>query len=82
MLSCKQASRLISQSLDRPLDWRERLALKLHLALCDACRQFTRQLHWLRGALRHFAHQAENDEAVRLPAEANDRIRRTLHEHE
>ncbi len=78
MLSCKQASRLISQSLDRPLNWRERCGLKLHLALCDACRQFSRQLAWLRIALRRFTQQAADDENVRLPAEARERILQVL----
>lgn len=78
MLSCKQASRLVSQSLDRRLTWRERLGLKLHLAICDACRQFSRQLAWMRMALRHFAQRAESDEAVRLPAEARARIQKNL----
>ena len=82
MLSCKEASRLVSQSLDRRLGWRERCSLKLHLAICDACRQFSRQLQWLRGAWKHFARQAENDETVHLPAEASERIRSTLKEHE
>lgn len=82
MLSCKQASRLVSQSLDRRLNWRERLSLKLHLAICDACRQFSRQIGWMRTALRHFARLAESDETVRLPVEAGERIRQRLHEHE
>jgi len=82
MLNCKEASRLVSQSLDRRLNWRERCALKLHLAICDACRQFSRQLGWMRTALRRFAHMAENDESVHLPAEAGERIRKALHEHE
>lgn len=82
MLNCKQASRLVSQSLDRRLAWRERLSLRLHLAICEACRQFSRQLAGLRRALRHFAQQVENDETMRLPAAARERIRNALREHE
>jgi predicted anti-sigma-YlaC factor YlaD len=79
MLSCKEASRLVSQSQDRRLGWRERVALRLHLAVCDACREFSRQMAWLRQALRHFALRAEQDETVKLPAEAAARIRQVLH---
>jgi hypothetical protein len=49
-LSCKDASRLLSQSMDRKLSLAEQAKLRLHLALCDACRSFGRQLERLRQA--------------------------------
>jgi hypothetical protein len=52
MLTCKQASALVSQSLDRRLPWRQRAALRLHLLLCDACRRFKRQAEFLHAAVR------------------------------
>lgn len=51
MLSCREASRLQSDSLDRPLRLRERLALLLHLLLCRACTRAQRQLELLRTAM-------------------------------
>jgi len=50
-LSCREASRLLSQSMDRPLGLAERARLRLHLTLCDACRNFNRQLDFLRRAV-------------------------------
>lgn len=50
-LSCKEASRLISESMDRRLSFTERIALRLHVSVCDACSRFTRQLLFLRRAL-------------------------------
>ncbi|HXC41331.1 MAG TPA: zf-HC2 domain-containing protein [Burkholderiales bacterium] len=50
-LKCREASRLLSQAEDRQLGLSERLALRLHLGLCDACTQFSRQLGFLRRAL-------------------------------
>ena len=50
-LSCREASRLLSQSMDRPLGLGERLRLRVHLAVCDACSNFSRQLKILRRAL-------------------------------
>ncbi len=50
MLSCKQASALMSQSQDRKLTAGERWRLRLHLSLCTGCRQFDRQLTFLRAA--------------------------------
>jgi len=53
-LSCKEASRLISQGMDGRLSFPERIALRLHVGICDACTRFTRQVEFLRRALRAF----------------------------
>lgn len=51
-LSCKEASRLMSQSGDRELSAAERAALKAHLGICNACRVAAEQFEQLRRALR------------------------------
>lgn len=53
-LSCKEASRLISQQQDAALPLASRLLLRLHLLLCDACRNFQRQAMYLREAMRRY----------------------------
>ena len=60
VLSCKEASLLLSQAEDRRLSWLERLQLRLHLSLCDACTRFSRQIAFLRTALRRYASDAES----------------------
>ena len=52
MLTCKDASVLLSQAQDRPLDFRERIFLKLHLLICHGCSNFSRQLALIRTAVR------------------------------
>jgi anti-sigma factor RsiW len=51
-LSCKEASRLMSQAEDRELSPGERATLKAHLAICKACRVASEQLQQLRRALQ------------------------------
>ena len=51
-LSCRQASRLISMGLDRPLSQSEYVRLRVHLWLCGNCRQFSHQLTVLQQAAR------------------------------
>ena len=51
MITCKEASRLLSQAMDQKLPPWERARLRLHLAICDACTNFSRQLGLLRRAL-------------------------------
>ncbi len=53
-LSCKEASKLISDGLDRRLSVAERIALRLHVGICDACTRFTSQVQFLRSALKAF----------------------------
>ncbi len=54
-LSCKEASRLMSQRQDRDLTVGEKLALRAHLAICAACRNFDEQLAFLRRAVKRLA---------------------------
>jgi hypothetical protein len=55
MIDCKHAARLISRGLDERLLWRQRVALRLHLLICDACTNFNRQMRLLRQAMRRLA---------------------------
>jgi hypothetical protein len=79
MLNCQETSRLLSQGLDRPLMFRERLALRLHLLMCGACQRFARQLRYLRQAMADMEMQAIADDRIKLGEKARNRIRRILH---
>ncbi|WP_036300464.1 zf-HC2 domain-containing protein [Methylotenera sp. L2L1] len=74
MLTCKQASQLISQSLDRPLSWYELMQLRLHLMMCGACNRFRKQLNLLLIGLRKIRTNIENNSAIHLPLDAKARI--------
>lgn len=54
MLSCKEATELMSQEQDRPLSLAERLGLRLHVLICSACTNYRRQMSVLRAACRRF----------------------------
>lgn len=60
-LSCKEASKLISEGMDRRLSMTERIALRLHLGICDACTRFTSQVEFLRRALKVFPGPDDRD---------------------
>ncbi len=81
MLTCKQASQFISQSLDRPLTLRERLALKLHLLICKYCKRFSQQLVSMRVALETMTKMAENDNSIEMPKESKRRIAENVKKH-
>ena len=54
VISCKEASRLLSEAQDRPLGWLERTKLRAHLALCDLCSRFSAQLAVMREAMQRY----------------------------
>ena len=47
MISCKEATRLASQQLERKLSLWERLQFRLHLAFCLGCRRMEKQFQFL-----------------------------------
>lgn len=86
MLTCKDASRLISESQERPLGFLERWGLRLHLWMCVSCRRFEQHLALMRQALRKYGRQVEaeaNDpdtDGIDLSPEARERIRQAVSE--
>jgi predicted anti-sigma-YlaC factor YlaD len=52
--NCKHTAELLSQGQDRSLTLPEKFRLELHLLICDRCRNFNRQLAFMRTALRRY----------------------------
>jgi hypothetical protein len=51
-ISCQHASRLLSQREDEPLPFGQRLKLRMHLMICDACTNVSHQFAALRLAMQ------------------------------
>ena len=54
MFSCYKATQLMSLAQDRPLLFKERASLNMHLMMCSICRQFNKNNQTLSGAMREF----------------------------
>ena len=63
IISCKETTRLVSQGLDRELAFGERVALRVHLAICLGCRRAGRQMAFLGKAVRRLAEADVNPNA-------------------
>ncbi len=76
MISCRRASELMSQQLDRKLSLGEKLRLHTHLMICKSCPQTLQQFEILRMASKqfgeHVSKQADEDHA--LTADSRERI--------
>lgn len=52
--TCKQTAALLVAREDRALPWNDRLALRLHLAVCQACPRFEQQMLLMRKVMRRW----------------------------
>lgn len=55
--TCKETAALLSQAQDRQLTLREKMALYVHLPLCNGCRNFRAQLAVIRHAAREYVNR-------------------------
>jgi hypothetical protein len=80
MISCRHASELMSQQLDRPLKLGEKLRLQAHLMICKACPKTLQQFEILREAGKQFANRAASreDKETVLSADSKQRILKKL----
>jgi hypothetical protein len=80
MLTCKQASRLVSERQDRKLNWHERVGLRLHLWICNNCQRFEKQIRYIQQAVRKGQLEGQLPVEKSLPPESVERIRKALHD--
>ncbi|MDO9251002.1 zf-HC2 domain-containing protein [Hydrogenophaga sp.] len=59
--TCKEVSALLIAREDRALPLGERLALRLHLAMCKACPRFERQLLTMRNAMKQWRNYSDDE---------------------
>ena len=59
ILTCKEVSHLVSQGLDRRLSLWERVRLRVHLAICEGCTNFSKQMQFLREAVSKLAEHSK-----------------------
>jgi hypothetical protein len=83
MYSCKQASELMSLSLDGKLSLYQRVALKMHLFMCKLCSRCWKQMLFVRDAAHKCSERAEELDFMpdhSLSPEACERIKNALKE--
>jgi hypothetical protein len=82
-MTCREASRLASEALDRPLTRRERWALGFHTFLCRNCRRFPQQIAILHSLAAIVPGQLRAEMVAgttQLSIARREKIKRLLHE--
>lgn len=62
--TCREVTTILVAREDRKLGWNERLALRIHLSICETCPRFERQILTVRHSFQRWRHYA-NDEIDR-----------------
>ena len=78
MITCEEASRLISESLDRKHPMGRRIALRIHLLMCKLCPRFLQQMLFLKEASDHYKEEIEEDSSYSLSINAREKIKSLL----
>jgi hypothetical protein len=81
MLSCKDVTRLLSESMDRSLPLGKRIGVRLHLLICKFCARYERQLLLIRETARRLAATMESPGesfGETLSVEARERTRESM----
>ena len=68
MVKCSDIIEHADRLLARDLNWRERLALRLHVAMCKQCGRVIEQYHMVVASLRQLDTPASDEEVATVMA--------------
>jgi predicted anti-sigma-YlaC factor YlaD len=61
-LTCREVARILSEGLDEEMTAAERARLRVHMVICDACRNVEQQFDLLRRLVRKSGPSAGDDD--------------------
>lgn len=81
MMSCKEVSQLVSESLDHKLTLWQRMQVGMHLLMCGMCARCRKQISFVHAAAKRYmsvVDKVEEDSGGQLTPEARERIKQSL----
>ncbi|MCT4587673.1 MAG: hypothetical protein N4A71_07615 [Carboxylicivirga sp.] len=83
MITCKEATFLISKKQQDRLNFFEKMQLRLHLMMCKYCRRFSIQVNFMTKAIQRMKNKVEERGVeIKLNEEQKKRLRRKITEAE
>lgn len=80
-ITCEDVYPLISEEMDHSLSFNKRVRLKMHLAICNLCHVYSKQLQTLRNLARNLG--KENSQAIEkktLSPDTKEKIQKYIKE--
>ena len=81
MLNCEETVRLLSQGMDRHLQFWEKSGLRIHLMMCRKCSQFRNYILKLNELTQREGSALFEPEEEKLSDEGHSRILETVQKH-
>ena len=81
MLNCEETVRLLSQGMDRHLQFWEKSGLRIHLMMCRKCTQFRNYILKLNELTQREGSALFEPEEEKLSDEGHSRILETVQKH-
>jgi hypothetical protein len=63
--TCREVAAILVAREDRKLGLADRLALRLHMAICDACPRFERQMLTMRNGLKQWRNYTFHEDSTK-----------------
>ncbi|MEM1294312.1 MAG: hypothetical protein AAGH89_03035 [Verrucomicrobiota bacterium] len=77
-IQCRETMELFSLKLDKPLNWRQRLAIRMHCLCCPGCSKYGEQLPWLRTAARKLEENFNYENLASFTPEEKAKLKEVL----
>ena len=74
-IHCNESAQLLSLRQEQPLSTTDKIALRLHLLLCKACRSYEKQLSFFRTCFDHFRKQINSRS---MSSQSKEKIRKKI----
>lgn len=80
MLDCENATLLVTKSEFEQLGWIEKMKLRMHLASCKLCRNFSDQSKYITTQINHIKNIDPQKLRLHLTDEQKSRLNKTIKE--
>ncbi len=61
MPTCREVTTMLVAREDQTLSWTDRLAVRIHLSICQTCPKFERQMLTMRHSFKRWRHYTEDE---------------------
>ena len=72
--TCREVTTILVAREDRVLPWADRLALRIHLSVCQTCPRFERQILTMRHSFQRWRHYTEDESKPPTPPTSTHKI--------
>lgn len=86
MINCREHSRLMSEGMDHPLTFWDRLSIRIHQWICPPCNRLGKQFDAIRKACRRIPAESDKEQGIEkplpaIPEDACQRMKALLRHH-